>query len=96
MLNSESIVIIRIKGEHLLYSKISGGMIGYGWRNVCYVVSFPPGEYLLYSKVSGGKVYYRANIPRGKVCYAEYLLYDTGITNFGYNDLIVINRGTHP
>jgi hypothetical protein len=104
---SESRVIIRIKGEHLLYSKISGGMIGYGWRNVCYVVSFPPGEYLLYSKVSGGKVYYRANIPRGKVyyraniprgkvCYAEYLLYDTGITNFGYNDLIVINRGTHP
>jgi hypothetical protein len=25
VLNSESIVIIRIKGEHLLYSKISGG-----------------------------------------------------------------------
>ena len=65
MLNSESIVIIRIKGEHLLYSKISGGMIGYGWGNVCYIVNFPPGEYLLYSKVSGGKVYYIANIPRG-------------------------------
>ena len=58
MLNSESIVIIRIKGENLLYSKISGGMIGYGWGNVCYIVNFPPGEYLLYSKVSGGTVYY--------------------------------------
>ena len=58
MLNSESIVTIRIKGEHLLYSKISGGMIGYGWGNVCYIVNFPPGEYLLYSKVSGEKVYY--------------------------------------
>ena len=67
MLNSESIAIIRIKGEHLLYSKISGGggMIGYGWGNVCYIVNSPPGEYLLYSKVSGGKVYYIANIPRG-------------------------------
>ena len=54
MLNSESIVIIRVKGEHLLYSKISGGMIGYGWGNVCYIVNFPPGEYLLYSKVSRG------------------------------------------
>jgi hypothetical protein len=31
VLNSESIVIIRIKGEHLLYSKISGEMIGYVW-----------------------------------------------------------------
>ena len=78
MLNSESIVIIRIKGEHLLHSKISGGMIGYGWGNVCYIVNFPPGEYLLYSKVSGGKVYYIANIPRGNVYYAEGLLYDTG------------------
>ena len=70
MLNSESIVIIRIKGEHLLYSKISGGMIGYGWGNI--------------SKVSGGKVYYIANIPRGNVYYivnipGEGLLYDTGI-----------------
>ena len=63
VLNSESIVIIQIKGEHLLYSKISGGMIGYGF--VCYIVNFPPGEYLLYSKVSGGKVYYIATIPRG-------------------------------
>ena len=69
MLNSESIVIIRIKGEHLLYSKISGGMIGYGWGNVCYIVIFSPGEYLLYSKVSEGKVYYIANIPRGNVYY---------------------------
>ena len=43
MLNSESIVIIRIKGEHLLYSKISGGIIGYGWGNVCYIVNFSPG-----------------------------------------------------
>ena len=65
MLNSESLVIIRIKEEHLLYSKISGGMIGYGWENVCYIVNFHPGEYLLYSKVSGGKVYYIANISRG-------------------------------
>jgi hypothetical protein len=86
VLNSASIVIIRIKGEHLLNSKISEGMIGYGWGNVCYIVNFPPGKYLLYtsSKVSGGKVYYIANIPRGnvtfrgKVCYAEGLLYDTG------------------
>ena len=69
MLNSESIVIIRIKGEQLLYSKISGGMIGYGWGNVCYIVNFPPGEYLLHSKASGGKVYYIANIPRGYVSY---------------------------
>ena len=80
MLNSESIVTIRIKGEHLLYSKISGGKIGYGWGNVCYIVNFPPGEYLLYSKVSGEKVYYIANIPRGNVYYivsipGEGLLY---------------------
>ena len=67
VLNSESIVIFRSKGEHLLHSKISGGMIGYGWGNVCYIVNFPPGEYLLYSKVSGGKVYYIANIPRGYI-----------------------------
>jgi hypothetical protein len=66
VLNSESIVIIRIKGEHLLYSKISGGMIGYGWGNVCYIVNFPPEEYLLYNKVS-----------EGNVSYAEGLLYDT-------------------
>ena len=78
MLNSESIVIIWIKGAHLLYSKISGGMIGYGWGNVCYIVNFSPGELLLYNKVSGGKLYCIANIPRGKVCYAEGLLYDTG------------------
>ena len=83
MLNFESIVIIRIKGEHLLYSKISGGMIGYGWGNVCYLVNFPPGEYLLYSKVSGRKVYYIATIPRGNVydkvnISGEGLLYDTG------------------
>jgi hypothetical protein len=63
VLNSESIVIIRIKGEHLLYRKMSEGMIGYGWGNVYYIVNFPPGEYLLYSKVSGGKVYYIVNIP---------------------------------
>ena len=84
MLNSESIVIIWIKGEHLLYRKISGGMIDYGWGNVCYLVNFPSGEYLLYSKVSGGKVYYIANIQRGNVHYIVYipgegLLYDTGI-----------------
>ena len=70
MLNSESIVIIQIKGEHLLYSKISGGMIGYGWGNVCYIVFFSPGKYLLYSTVSGGKFYYIANIPRGNVYYS--------------------------
>ena len=70
MLNSESIVIIRIKGEHLLYSNISGGMIGYGWGNVCYIVNFPTGEYLLYSKVSRGKIYYIANILRGE-CFSE-------------------------
>jgi hypothetical protein len=58
-------------------TEISGEMIGYGF--VCYVVNFPPGEYLLYSKVSGGKVYYIVNIPRGNVCYAEGLLYNTGI-----------------
>jgi hypothetical protein len=69
VLYSESIVIIRIKREHLLYSKISGGMIGYGWGNVYYIVNFPPGEYLLYSKVSGRKVYYIANNPRGNVYY---------------------------
>ena len=69
MLNSESIVIIRNKGEHLLYSKISGGMIDYGWGNVCYIVNFPLGKYLLYSKVSGGKVYYIVNIPgEGLLC----------------------------
>ena len=67
MLNSESRVIIRIKGEHLLHRKISDGMIDYGWGNVCYIVIFSPGEYLLYSKVSGGKVYYVANIPKGNV-----------------------------
>jgi hypothetical protein len=39
VLNPESIVIIRIKGEHLLYSKRSGGMIGYGWGNVCSIAS---------------------------------------------------------
>ena len=54
-------------------------MIGYGWGNVCYIVFFSPGEYLLYSTVSGGKVYYIANIPRGNVCYAEGLLYDTAL-----------------
>ena len=89
MLNSESIVIIRIKEEHLLYSKIAGGMIGYGCGYVCYIVHFPPGEYLLYSKVSGGKVYYVANIQWGNVCYivnipGEGLLYDTGIVKQKY------------
>ena len=78
MLNSESTVIIRIKGEHLLYCKISDGMIDYGWGNVCYIVIFSTGEYLLYSKVSGGKVYYIANIPRG-----ECLLYIVHIPGEG-------------
>ena len=72
MLNSESIVIIRIKGDHLLYSKISGGMIGNGWGNVCYIVNFPPGEYLLHSKVSGGKVYNIVNIPGEGLLYSKY------------------------
>ena len=80
MLNSESIVIIRIKGEHLLYRKISG--VGGGdqlWMGECLLYrKVSPGEYVLYSKISGGKVYYIANIPRGKVCYAEGKLYDTG------------------
>ena len=61
MLNSESIVIIRIKEEHLLYSNISG--------NVCYIVNFPRGN-----------IYYIVKYQtfRGKVCYAEGLLCDTG------------------
>ena len=55
MLNSESIVIIRIKGEHLLYSKISGEGLLYG--------KYSEGECLLFSKHSEGrfamrKVYY--------------------------------------
>ena len=58
MLNSESIVIIRIKGEHLQHSKISGGDDRL-WM----------GECLLYSKVSGWKVYYIANIPREGLLY---------------------------
>jgi hypothetical protein len=45
VLNSESMVIIRIKGEHLLHSKISEGMIGYRWGNVCCIVNFSPGAY---------------------------------------------------
>ena len=55
VLNSESIVIIGIKGEHFLYSKISGGIIGYGWGNVCYIVNFSPGENIIYSKLSAGE-----------------------------------------
>ena len=79
MLNSESIVIIRIKGEHLLYRKISGGGGDQLWMGECLLYRIvSPGEYVLYSKISGGKVYYIANIPRGKVCYAEGLLCDTG------------------
>jgi hypothetical protein len=51
VLNSESIVIIRIKGEYLLYSKVSG-------RKVYYIANISRG-----SKHSGGrfamrKVYY--------------------------------------
>ena len=69
MLNSESIVIIRIKGEHLLYSKISGGVIGYGWGECLLYSKYFPGEYLLYSKLSGGKAYYISNILRGNVHY---------------------------
>jgi hypothetical protein len=63
VLNSKSIVIIRIKEEHLLYSNISGGIIGYG-RKVYYVEKklyskrSPMGEGLLYSKSSGGLIYY--------------------------------------
>ena len=37
MLNSESIVIIRIKGEHLLYSKISDG-------KVYHIANIPRGD----------------------------------------------------
>ena len=46
VLNSESIVIIRIKGEHLLYRKISGGNDRL-WM----------GECLLYSKFSPGGIF---------------------------------------
>jgi hypothetical protein len=87
VLNSESIVIIRIKGKHLLYSKISGGMIGYGWGNVCYIVNVPPGEYLLYSKVSEGKVYYIANftIWHRQIIWSHtsYFRYDVLFTSDG-------------
>ena len=70
VLNSESIVIIRIKGEHLLHSKISGGMIGYIWMGECLLYSkFPSRGNIYYSKVSVGKVYYIVNIPwEGLIC----------------------------
>jgi hypothetical protein len=67
MLNSESIVIIRIKGEHYLYSKIFGEMIGYGWGNVCYIVHFPPGEYLLYSIYSEGECLLHSKLSGGRL-----------------------------
>jgi hypothetical protein len=45
VLNSASIVIIRIKGEHLLYSKVSGGKVysiaNIPRRNVYYIVNIP-------------------------------------------------------
>jgi len=65
VLSSESIVIIRIKGEHLLYNKISGENDRL-WMGECLLCSnfFPrgsiynivnyPGEGLLYSKYSEG------------------------------------------
>ena len=99
MLNSESMVIIRIKGEHLLYSKISGGMIGYVWGNVCYIVHFPPGEYLLYSKVSGGwgeGCLLYSKYSERKVCYAEGLLYDTGTVNSTPHPLTVAVKSSCP
>jgi hypothetical protein len=77
-------------GEHLLYSKIYGRMIGYGWGNVCYRVNFPPGEYLLYSKVSGGKVYYIANIPRGNVYIIRIITIDSEFSILIVLILIVI------
>ena len=50
MLNSESIVIIRIKGEYLLYSKVSGRKVYYianiSRGDVYYIVNIP-GEGLL-------------------------------------------------
>ena len=70
VLNSESIVIIRIKGEHLLYSKISVGDDRL-WMGECLLYSkFSPGG-IFTSKVSEGTFW-------GKVCYEEGLLYDTG------------------
>jgi hypothetical protein len=43
VLNSESIVIIQTKGEHLLFSKISGGMIGYHtFTSPQYAMPFTP------------------------------------------------------
>jgi hypothetical protein len=72
--NSESIAMIRIKWEHLLYSNISWGMIGYGCGNVCYIVNSPPGEYLLYNKVSGGKVYYIVNIPGEGLLWGRFTI----------------------
>ena len=61
VLNSESIVIIRIKGGHLLYSKISGGLIGYGWMHFCYIVMFPQGN-----------IYYIVKHPRKGLLYSKY------------------------
>ena len=37
-------------GECLIYSKVSGAMIGYGWGNVWYIVKYP-GEW---SAMDGG------------------------------------------
>ena len=66
MLNSESIVIIRIKGNIYYIAKYPGD--DWLWVGECLLYSkFPTGEYLLYSEVSGGKVYYIANILRGNV-----------------------------
>ena len=57
VLNSKSKVIIRIKGEHLLYSKISGEDDRL-WM----------GECLLYSKCFlGGNIYYIVKYPGGRV-----------------------------
>jgi hypothetical protein len=39
--------VIRIKGEHLLYCKISGGIIGYGWDNIYYIVKYPEGRFII-------------------------------------------------
>jgi hypothetical protein len=83
-------VIIRIKGEHLLYSKISGRMIGYGWGNVCYFVNFLPGEYLLYSKVSGGKDYYIATSNHsGGIFVMRKVYYTTPVDHGWFSEYFV-------
>ena len=73
MLNSESVAIIRIKGDIYYIANYPGDdrlLMG-----ECLLYSkCSPGEYLLYSKVSGGKVYYIANIPKGNVYWVKFAM----------------------